>query len=886
MSWVIPKLLVLQPNFNKVNNLASQKVILFVTANPAKTARLLLAEEIRDVTERFNLSEQGKHFNIEVVGAARYDDVRVAILKHQPYIVHFSGHGHVDGTLALETKNGQPDFITPETLSELFSLFSSHVKCVILNACYSEIQAKAIAEHIRYVIGMEQEIDDQIAIKFAVGFYDGIAHGRSIEDAYKFGCNATQRTDKNKALVTLYKEERCITSSSQHIFDLEPTHISEKKEVSGQSSSRSTIEPNSTVYEFIIGGSIYEFDEKKLKAICAHLQKISGDVSLTLLGVEEGSIKLILRGSSKGFHHLKSLFKSGELTEILGESVQGINQLNLPYKTLKSTLIDSASEVILEVNSNPNISEEKDSIKLILQGSTEGFQRLESLLNSGEVTEILGEPVQGVTQLEAPYTTINSESIPSLSETAEAILNIIYSISESAKIKEPIVPKNRTTTTLSFKSLGSPEKAAGVNSGKLSSIYNSTATALGFKSLSSLAKAADVNSGTLSAIYMGKRPLNDSVADKLIEAIRYQNGWSYLDTAFRLVEVLNFLQKHLAHFHGTRVRELTSNDVKRWSCSYHERLKQPQSHRPEPLNLENSYLPVKERLQRVLDYLKYWEMKHDYGYLDEVQRAFDKYYSTLIAPSIKQGMQKDDCYELMKQIYDEIKYIAHFCGEFDFVVEMSTWFIKQSKHNGDTHVRVNALATYAWVLSSQNTPTSLEKAQVHVREAWAIANSIAFLEQITPEGMDVLALLTELRLRLTIRLFKDRYSSLRSIDFDNMLTESRKLLKKPESWQELSSRLKMRYELALDYQHAVYLYHLGEYNQSLLIFKAIRERTNIMGWIRVEQAALSWIASILKATENREELAKVLQRINVPYLSHRQAIREDILGWMGGEDAV
>lgn len=420
----------------------------------------------------------------------------------------------------------------------------------------------------------------------------------------------------------------------------------------------------------------------------------------------------------------------------------------------------------------------------------------------------------------------------------------------------------------------------------MSIIHDEAAQALGFKSLRSLADAADVNNGTFSGIYRGKRSLNDSDADKLIEAIRYQNGWSYLETANRLVEVLNFLQNHLAHFCGTRVRELTDNDAKKWTCDYRERMKQSQSHLPEPLNFENNHLPVKEQLQRVLDYLKEWEMKHDYGYLDKVQRAFHKKYSDAILPTIKQGMNDKDCYELVTQIYNHVRYIAHLCHEFDFVVEMSTWFIKQTKHNGDDHVRVNALATYAWELSSQNTPSTLEKAQTHVREAWTIANSSAFLEQITPEGMDVLALLTELRLRLTIRLFKDRYSSLRSIDFDNMLTESRKLLKKPESWQELSSRLKMRYELALDYQHAVYLYHLGEYNQSLLIFKAIRERTNLMGWIRVEQAALSWIASILKAIENREELAKVLQRINVPYLSHRQAIREDILGWMGGEDAV
>jgi len=64
------------------------------------------------------------------------------------------------------------------------------VKCVVLNACYSEAQADAIAEHIDYVVGMKEAIGDEAAIKFAVGFYDALEAGRNFETAYKFGCSA------------------------------------------------------------------------------------------------------------------------------------------------------------------------------------------------------------------------------------------------------------------------------------------------------------------------------------------------------------------------------------------------------------------------------------------------------------------------------------------------------------------------------------------------------------------------------------------------------------------------------------------------------------------------------------------------------------------------
>lgn len=53
-------------------------------------------------------------------------------------------------------------------LAILFVLFTEQVKCVLLNACYSKTQAKAIARHINYVIGMSQAIVPVLNTIFAV----------------------------------------------------------------------------------------------------------------------------------------------------------------------------------------------------------------------------------------------------------------------------------------------------------------------------------------------------------------------------------------------------------------------------------------------------------------------------------------------------------------------------------------------------------------------------------------------------------------------------------------------------------------------------------------------------------------------------------------------
>lgn len=163
--------------------------LLLLAANPINTVPLRLDEEVREIGEGLRRAKHRNQFSIEQRWAVRIRDLRRAMLDTEPSIVHFSGHGETDG-LVLEDDTGQAKLVSSDALSSLFKLFSNSVHCVLLNACYSVTQAEAISQHIPYVIGMTQEIGDQAAIEFAVGFYDALGAGRSVEDAYEFGCNA------------------------------------------------------------------------------------------------------------------------------------------------------------------------------------------------------------------------------------------------------------------------------------------------------------------------------------------------------------------------------------------------------------------------------------------------------------------------------------------------------------------------------------------------------------------------------------------------------------------------------------------------------------------------------------------------------------------------
>lgn len=166
------------------------KKILILAANPKDRLRSRLDEEVREIENGLRLSQQREEFVVKQQWATRSQDIRRAMLNFCPNIVHFCGHGERETGIVFENETGLSHLVSAEALAEFFKLFAEHVKCVVLNACYSEVQAQAIARYIDYVIGISQTIGDRTAIEFAVVFYEALGAGKTIEFAYKLACNA------------------------------------------------------------------------------------------------------------------------------------------------------------------------------------------------------------------------------------------------------------------------------------------------------------------------------------------------------------------------------------------------------------------------------------------------------------------------------------------------------------------------------------------------------------------------------------------------------------------------------------------------------------------------------------------------------------------------
>ncbi|NUO01920.1 MAG: CHAT domain-containing protein [Saprospiraceae bacterium] len=185
--------------------------ILMLTANPAGTTKLNLDKEYARIAEK--IQSRQNDFKLTVQRAVDATAFRETTETVKPHVLHFSGHGEAGGEyggliVQNEDRNGQ-EMITPDGLDALFEYFKSikiDFKVVILNCCYSEEQAQAIARHVPFVIGTTVAIGDELATIFSVGFYFKLEKsGLNIEEAFLSGRVAALVKGAKKPHFVLFK---------------------------------------------------------------------------------------------------------------------------------------------------------------------------------------------------------------------------------------------------------------------------------------------------------------------------------------------------------------------------------------------------------------------------------------------------------------------------------------------------------------------------------------------------------------------------------------------------------------------------------------------------------------------------------------------------------
>lgn len=173
------------------NDLLSENaMILALMANPVGTSPLRLDEELRAIDQAILAAKYRDQLDLRQIGALRLSDLQAAVLRHAPSIVHFSGHGSTDGAIILSDDRGDAVTVPPTALTNFFRHVTPPLRCVVLNACFTRRQAKAIAAHVPCVIGMSRAVSDEAAIIFSVAFYQALAYGHSVRKGFDLAKNA------------------------------------------------------------------------------------------------------------------------------------------------------------------------------------------------------------------------------------------------------------------------------------------------------------------------------------------------------------------------------------------------------------------------------------------------------------------------------------------------------------------------------------------------------------------------------------------------------------------------------------------------------------------------------------------------------------------------
>jgi len=177
-----------------------KKKTLILAANPENTPPIYLEESAHAITEElYHLSDELQGFQVFQQWAVRLNDIQQAILEYEPNFIHFLGYGKEKG-IFLENEFG--NLIEPEIIAKMFEPFVNQIECVIFDHCYVELQATKINDYIGHVIGINNELEKPIKIKFIIQFYHAINAGNTVREAFK-NSQAAIRKDPFSSLLVL-----------------------------------------------------------------------------------------------------------------------------------------------------------------------------------------------------------------------------------------------------------------------------------------------------------------------------------------------------------------------------------------------------------------------------------------------------------------------------------------------------------------------------------------------------------------------------------------------------------------------------------------------------------------------------------------------------------
>ena len=175
-----------KPRWNPIKDMPNTNiVVLFLLSDPDN-------RENHTISQQLSSAKFCDQFKLETEIFVTPEGVARKLRDYMPHIVHFAGHSG-DGKLYWRDEVGRSLPVPVEALGRMIGAQrKNNVQCVVLNSCFSSVEADRLLQYVPNVIATRGIIQDGIANSFATGLYQGLAGGDDLEEAFNAGLAQVQ----------------------------------------------------------------------------------------------------------------------------------------------------------------------------------------------------------------------------------------------------------------------------------------------------------------------------------------------------------------------------------------------------------------------------------------------------------------------------------------------------------------------------------------------------------------------------------------------------------------------------------------------------------------------------------------------------------------------
>src|SRR5215212_10290330 len=114
----------------RTDTMADKIKILFLASEPTDLGRRRLDKEYDEIDRVLRVGSERDRFELIPKLALRPEDLQEALLRHEPHVVHFAGHGNQEEEIFLMDDDGVSRPVGKEALSRLFELLKDNIRVV------------------------------------------------------------------------------------------------------------------------------------------------------------------------------------------------------------------------------------------------------------------------------------------------------------------------------------------------------------------------------------------------------------------------------------------------------------------------------------------------------------------------------------------------------------------------------------------------------------------------------------------------------------------------------------------------------------------------------------------------------------------------------------